>query len=246
MSHGIRRPEHVLDLRRAGLGGVEASAGGVAIGATTTYAELASDPLVRERAPALAVMAAGVTGGAQVRNQGTIGGSACYASPSSDVPGALVGLSARLRIASSAGTREVDAAEFFRDAFSPDLAGDELLTAVVVPDLPAGARSGYVKLKLCESSWPIATACCMVELEDGAIRGGRIAIGGVDRTPYVVDLGALGGKTVDDALAEVGELAEKGSTSPYEDVLASADYRRQVAGVVARRSLAAATQEGSR
>jgi CO/xanthine dehydrogenase FAD-binding subunit len=248
MTHGIRRPARVVDLRRAGLAGVEAGEAGLVVGATTTYTELASDPLVAERAPALAAMAAGVTGGAQVRNQGTIGGSACYATPSSDAPGALVGLGARMRIASSAGTRELDAADFFLGAFTCALAPGELLTAVVVPEAP-NAVQGYYKHKLCESSWPIATACCSLELAaDGTVASGRLAVGGVNAVPYLVDLSGLAGRRLgSEAAGEAAALAEQGATDPYTDVLASGGYRRQIAGVVAKRALlAAAGREGER
>jgi CO/xanthine dehydrogenase FAD-binding subunit len=45
----------------------------------------------------------------------------------------------------------------------------------------------------------------------------------------------------------VAALAEQGATDPYTDVLASGGYRRQIAGVVAKRALlAAAGREGER
>ena len=57
--------------------------------ATATYADVLRSAGVPS---VLVVMARGVTGGGQVHNQGTIGGSFCYANPASDAPGALVGL----------------------------------------------------------------------------------------------------------------------------------------------------------
>ncbi|KPK07582.1 MAG: molybdopterin dehydrogenase [Gemmatimonas sp. SG8_28] len=50
--------------------------GGLRIGALTTVAQVAADPLVRDQYPALA-QAAGAVASPQLRNQGTIGGNIC-------------------------------------------------------------------------------------------------------------------------------------------------------------------------
>jgi len=54
----------------------ETADGGLRIGALVRVAEVASDPLVRERYPALS-QAAGEVGTPQLRNQGTLGGNIC-------------------------------------------------------------------------------------------------------------------------------------------------------------------------
>jgi xanthine dehydrogenase YagS FAD-binding subunit len=53
-----------------------ASDGGLRVGALTTIADLAANPLVKERYPAL-VQAASVVASPQLRQQGTIGGNLC-------------------------------------------------------------------------------------------------------------------------------------------------------------------------
>lgn len=242
MTHGARKPAHVIDLRHAGLADIEADVGGLKIGAMATYSSLHSNPLVAERAALLATMAGGITGGAQLRNQATIGGSVCYATPSSDAPGALVGLDARMRLASAEGVREVDAEAFFHGPLEADLRAGEILTEIVLPEPPANPRWGYYKLKLVESSWPIATAACVLGLDEaGSITSARLAVGGVNTKPYVVDTSSIIGKTIDaDAAAAVAQAAQERATDPYTDVLASGEYRQQVCGVVAKRALLAA------
>ena len=242
MTHGTRNPGAVIDLRNAGLAGASESNGGLSVGAMTTYDELASSALVRERAGALAAMAAGITGGAQVRYQGTVGGSACYATPSSDAPGALVGLGATMRLRSSSGTRDVGASDFFKGAFESDVNDGEVLEAITLPAPPENARFGHYKLKLVESSWPIATATCVIGVDSGgSVTSARLAVGGVNTTPYLVDVSSLVGGSLDaDAAASVVETARAGATDPYSDVLASGEYRQQVSGVVAKRALLAA------
>ena len=232
MTHGVRRPRHVVDLRQAGLAGVARENGSLVIGTTATYTDVFQAGAAGE-IEALETMVAGVTGGAQIHNQGTLGGSACYANPGSDAPGLLVGLDATLRLVRGNSRREVAAGDFFQDSFRTTLESGELLTAIVVPVPPAGARSGYYKFKLNESSWPIATACCLADAEGSVM---RLAVGGVSPTPVVVEA-AVGATHPDTVATAVGDTAFE----PWSDALADGAYRRKIAHVVARRAYLAAT-----
>ncbi|MEU6796770.1 FAD binding domain-containing protein [Nonomuraea wenchangensis] len=238
MTHGKTVADVVVDLSRAGLSGITTDSGAVVVGATTTYARLLSDPHAGTLAPLLRRVADGVTGGPQIRNKGTIGGSACYANPSSEVPAALVALDARLRLASAGGVREVAAADFFTGAFATARRPDEVLAAVTLP-APTGARPGYTKLKLAESSWPIATAAC-VPGQDGGL---RVAVGAVAATPLLVTLDPPGAGVADPAWrAHVREVVGAALDEPWSDVLADGEYRRRVAPVVAARAVADALE----
>lgn len=228
MSRGLRRPGHVVDLRRAGLGGVQAENGHVAIGATTSYTALAG---AAEVPGLLRTMAMGITGGAQIRNRGSVGGSACYASPASDVPVALVALGATLALRGPDDTREAPAGSFFRGAFAADVRPGEVLEAILVPRPAAGTRFGYVKFKLAEGSWPIVCAGCVADA-GGAISA--LAVGGATPAPVAVRVAS---DADDDAIAQATRDAV---AEPWGDVLAGAEYRRRIAGVIARRAVAAA------
>jgi CO/xanthine dehydrogenase FAD-binding subunit len=241
MTHGRTRPGMVVDLVAAGLSYVELRDDGVAIGAMTTYAELLDHP--RAVVPALLrAVAAGVTGGPQIRNRGTIGGSASYANPSSEVLAALVAHEAVMRLSSSRGDRDVPAHEFALDAFRTVRRPDEVLREVVIPRLLEGSRTGYVKLKLAEGSWPIATAAA-VALHDRPV---RVALGGVAATPLQleVDRPPTSGSEVM-WRSHVREHVGRVLTEPWSDVLADAAYRSDVAPVVAVRAVLAACQEGN-
>ncbi len=72
---GIRTPMVLVDLRDAGLGGIEERDGGLRIGATVTLAALAASPLVQ---PYVAVArAASLAASPLLRNVGTVGGNLC-------------------------------------------------------------------------------------------------------------------------------------------------------------------------
>jgi carbon-monoxide dehydrogenase medium subunit len=241
LNRGESTPRLVVDLRRAGLGGVQAN-GGVRVGATCTYAELLSSDVVAERLPLLRLMASGVTGGRQIHNQGTIGGSVVAARPHSDAPAAIVASGAEAVILGPQGERRCAVAELFAGPMRSSLGADEILLGLDVPTA-GGAAYGYYKLKRGSSSWPIATAACLLGIDpDGACSSASLVLGGVAATPLRVDLdGMLVGQTVSDAaFDQAAQLAGAAVVEPWSDVLAPGAYRAAVAPVVARRALASA------
>ncbi len=249
----LRRGElshpHLIDLRRAGLSGVSASSAGmVRVGAMTTYADLdRSSGALTGRAAVLATAARGITGGAQLRNQATVGGSACYANPASDMPGCLVGAGARVMIHGRAGEREVAADEFFLGAFRTALQPADLVTGFLLPTDPV--RIGYYKLKLAEGSWPIATATAVLgpaghpasypaSRQAGPQTRATVTLGGVAVRPVRVDISGM--LTKDGRVTSASaftELIHAAVDQPWGDELAPGSYRRQVAPVVARRAV---------
>lgn len=234
LTHGRVRPAAVVDLSRAGLGGITRGGADRVLGAMLTYAELE-----RSAVPLLSTVARGITGGPQIRHRGTVGGSASYANPSSDVPACLVALDARLRLAREGGTREVAAADFFLGAFTTARRPDELLTSIAVSDVDT---FGYVKFKLSEGSWPIVTAATVVR--PGAL---RVVLGGAAAVPVTVRPDPPSAGTADPAWREhVRAVVERGidaAGGAWADVLAPADYRRRIAPVIAARSVADALGE---
>jgi aerobic carbon-monoxide dehydrogenase medium subunit len=241
MTRGDSTPRLVVGLKRAGLAEIRANDTHVYVGAMCTYSDLLGSDLVAARLPLLSRMAEGVTGGRQIANQGTLGGSVAAARPSSDAPATVVALGGEARIAGTAGERRCAAADLFAGPMRTTLGRDEILLGF---DFPAAASvgAGYVKLKRGESSWPIATAACLVELDRaGRCSRASLALGGVGETPIGVEVELLLGRTPDEeAIVEAARLARDAVRAPWADELAPAAYRAAVAGPVARRALAAA------
>ncbi|MGD9734358.1 MAG: xanthine dehydrogenase family protein subunit M [Solirubrobacterales bacterium] len=243
MNRRESRPRTVLDLRRAGIGGIEADGEGLRIGATCSYAALIDSPLVAERAPLLHAAAAGITGGRQVQVQGTIGGSLAAARPQSDAPAAVCALGATAVALGPEGERRLPVGELFAGAMRTTLSPAEILTAIELPASPGGARWGYYKLKRAAGSWPIATAAVLV----GA-GGARLVLGAVAETPLAVEVDDLLPGRLDDpgslerAARRAGEAA---AAAPWDDELAPGSYRASVAAPVALRAIRmAAEREG--
>ncbi|MEO6505550.1 MAG: FAD binding domain-containing protein [Terrimesophilobacter sp.] len=223
MGHHVRRPKIVVDLRAAGLSGVADKQDTISIGSTTTYSHLIAAGNTPEL---LRTMALGVTGGVQIRNKGTIGGSACYANPASDVPGAIVTMNATMVLRSASGQREVPATEFFVDAFTTALRPGEMLEAILVPVNSTGPVFSYQKFKTAAGSFPIVTAGCVAS-EDGLTK--RVVIGGAAATPIVVELDG------DESENDVADRVRSLISEPWSDVQANANFRRHTAGTMAQR-----------
>jgi CO/xanthine dehydrogenase FAD-binding subunit len=229
-------PSEVVDLGRAGLNGLVVEDGSLHLGALVCYQQLLDNPVVRQRFPLLYRLCAGITGGVQIRNQGTVVGALCAARPQSDIPAALVALDAVVMIRSTAGTRTVAASAFLRDAEQPDLAPDEFVSAIRIE--ARSGRSGYVKVKAAESSWPVVTAAALVP--------GAVVLGGVARTPFRIALTeSMIGKTYDGVRTAVADHLDRLPVDRcWSDLRADWRYRRRIAPEVAVRAVRSAVEQG--
>ena len=77
MKDYVMSPARVVNIKSIKeLGGISKSGSGLRIGATVTFDELASNPMVRQMFPSITQAVHGVTS-PQVRNMGTVGGDLC-------------------------------------------------------------------------------------------------------------------------------------------------------------------------
>ena len=114
----------------------------------------------------------------------------CIALHPSDLCVPLVALDAVVDIEGTGGRRSVPLTEFYvlpRDR--PDIENvlehGELLTRVRIPLLPAGARSGYLKVRDRASyEFALTSAAAALLIEDGTIIQARLALGGVGTVPW--------------------------------------------------------------
>jgi aerobic carbon-monoxide dehydrogenase medium subunit len=233
------RIAQVIDLRRAGLNGIVAHDDHVSLGATVTYTDLLRSDVVRRHLPFLALVAEGVTGGPQIQNQGTVGGSACAARPASDIPGALLAMDALAIVHGPGGRRSIPVADLWWTPFETTLAADELLVGFFVPVHPGGFA--YHKLKFGTSSWPIVTVGAVAALDDsGAIAQLRVGVGAAAPIPFQLPLADLVGAGTDELAPEVADRAREAMAEPWSDELAPAAYRVAVLPAIIRRVVAAA------
>jgi CO/xanthine dehydrogenase FAD-binding subunit len=224
------------------LRGTSASEDTLRLGALVTHAEIAADPVVLERLTALADASA-IVGSHATRAHGTIGGNLMNASPAMETGGPLMVFGATAALRSATGERQVPVAELLTGPGTTSAEAGELLTAVEVP-LPAdGTGSAYVRLEYRrQMEIAVVGATASVTLAGGEVAAAGVAITALAPTIRLVPeaAGALVGSDAgEEAVAEAARAAAA-ATEPISDVRASADYRRAMAEVVARRALAAA------
>ncbi|HZT08572.1 MAG TPA: xanthine dehydrogenase family protein subunit M [Chloroflexota bacterium] len=239
----LSEPGSLIDLGRVPeLAGVRVDGETLVIGALTVHADLAESPLVRQHLPGLAD-AASLIGDVQVRNRGTIGGSAAHADPGADEPVILTALDATFALASANGRRFVQADEFFTGFFTTALAPNEILTEVRIPIPPRNVATAYAKLGHPASGYVLVSAGALVRrAPNGAFESARIALGGLGGGPTRargVEEALQGAPVTPDAIAAAASRAAEG-TDPDDDPYASAEYKRHLATVLARRAIESA------
>jgi carbon-monoxide dehydrogenase medium subunit len=227
--------------RISGLRGISSSPeGALAIGATTTVAEIAASSDVQRLQPALAEAAAHV-GNPRVRAVATLGGGLVHADPRQDLPPVLLALGASATVRGRHGEREVSLERFFNGLMETDVADGEILTRVTVPAAPPGRRSCYMRFTpASEDDFPTVGVAAALDLDpDGSVRAAAVGLGGVAGRPVLVEeaAGILAGRRP--GAAEVAELAAAAERAcdPVDDQRGSPAYKRAMARVWTRRAL---------
>ena len=239
-------PSLLVDIGRIpGLGEIAQDGSEIVIGTRTTHAAAAGSPLLRQRATALAEAAATV-GDPQVRNRGTLGGSAAHADPVADEPGALLALGAVLVAMGPDGSRRIDAVDFFVDALTTSLRTGEVLVELRLPAPGPGTGSAYEKLgrRGPGSDYPIAGAAAMLQFDEGTVTEARIAATGAAVTPSLLpDVASrMLGTDGSDAAIEAATRDAAAGLSVVRDLYGDEEYKRHLVGVFAARSLKSASE----
>lgn len=236
LKEDLRRAECVVNLKKIpGIGGLSFDAReGLRIGALVTAREIETADSVLRHYASLA-QAARELGSIQVRNRATIVGNVCRASPSADTLPPLIADGAEALIHGPKGERRVALDDFFTGPGKTVLAPGEVVTELRLP--PPAPRTGKVYLKHGRrKAMELATVGVAVSLSDGEL---RMVLGAVAPTPIRARRAEeiLRGRKPDAALIERAAQAAIEDSRPISNVRASADYRREMVGVLARRAL---------
>jgi len=232
-------PDAVCDLQRVpGLRGVEERGDRIWIGALTTHADLGRAPLLLAAAPLLREAALSI-GAVQVRTRGTVGGNVANASPAGDVLTALYALDAEVELRGPTGARARPIAAFVLGPRRTALAAGEILTGVTFPR-PGPELQGYEKLGLrAAQAIAVVSLAVRLRLDGGVVREAALALGSVAPTPVRAPAAevALCGRQLDGAAVRAAAAALSATATPIDDVRASAEYRRAMAGALLLRFL---------
>jgi len=246
MKLGLAQPEALVDLRRiASLREIRTEPDGtIVIGALATHRDIAHNETVRAKLAALAD-AAGEIGDLQVRARGTMGGSLAHADPAADEPAPTLAYDATIRAIGPKGRRDIPAREYFKGTFETALAADEILAEIRFP-APAGRTGGaYAKFAHPASGFAVTGVAAVVTIKaDGAVERAAIAVAGAAAAAYratAAERSLTGTKGDAKAIAEAAAKAANGITV-LADLAASADYRKHLVTVYAKRAIERAIQ----
>ncbi len=231
------------------LKGLESSGGGLRIGALTTIATLLRSSSLSGALLALKD-AASQMAAPQIRNMASVGGNVANAVPSADLPPVFSVLGAKVAVSGTGGERELPIDDLFVGPRKTSLQACEILTAIDVPAPAPRTGAAYERFSLRQgNSIAVAAVAAAVTLDtDGVVTDAKICLGAVAPIPKPVPdaAAALVGKTVEAGAAEAS-LAAIAAASPISDIRGSAEYRKDVIGVLTKRALerAAARAQGA-
>ena len=241
----LASPRTLIDLATVpGLRGVRMDGNTLAIGALTVHTDVASAELVQKHLPGLAD-AASVIGDVQVRNRGTIGGSIAHADPGADFPVILTALNASFVLQSMSGSRSVAADDFFIDFYTTAMKPNEVLTEIRVPLPTSGSGTAYVKLPHPASGYVVVSAGVLITRQaSGSCALASVVLGGLGSGPIraVATETELQGKPLTSEVIAAAAAKAAEETDAEADSYASAEYKRHVATVYARRAIEAAVR----
>jgi aerobic carbon-monoxide dehydrogenase medium subunit len=235
----LARPSVLIDVNRIpGLDGIELREDRLRVGALVRAAALerhtdvaSALPVVRE---ALRYVAH-----PQIRNRTTIGGNLAHADPAAELPAIVAALDGTVTLVSQSGKREVSWRDFFRGMLTTARRPDEMVAWVELPR-PPGLRLTFLEVARRHGDFALAGACVGLSADGGTVADARIALIGVGGTPVRVpaaEESLIGGPLDAEGLREM-EARVRDAAQPIDDVHASADYRRALVAVLARRGAA--------
>ena len=238
LNYRLARPRLVVDVNALPLESIDVTDGRLRLGALTRHATLTSSPVVARECPLLNE-AAGLVGNVRVRTLGTLGGSLAHADPAAELPLAVVTLDATLEARSARGVRTIAARDFFRGYLTTTLAADELLTAVDVP-VTRDMGSAIEEFSRRPGDFALVAVAVLTRIDArGRVEDVRVGLGGVGPGPVrvaAVEDALRGQEPTADRIARAGEIA-RAAVEPSGDAVASAGYRKLLAGVLTKRAL---------
>ena len=239
----LANPTHLVDINDlAELSYIREQDGEIRIGALTRHVDLEKSELLARHFPIFRD-AETVIADPVVRNRGTIGGSLCQADAAEDLSAVCSAVKADVVIRGAAGERRVGMDAFHVGPFTTAVVDGELLTEVRIP-IRAGAGSAHEKVERRAGDWAIAAASAALWIDGGRITDAGVALSAVGLTTIHLSRAEellRGQPPSEELFAQAGEIASA-DCSPTADGRGPVDYKRHLAGVLAARALARASE----
>lgn len=232
-------PDVLIDIKHiAGVSEIADEAGGFRIGAAVTGAEMSEHSALSAAWPGV-VEAMDLVGSTQIQGRATLTGNLCNSSPAADSVPAMIAAGAEVSVEGPNGARRVAVEDIPTGPGRTSLAAGEVISAVHLPARGDNAGDAYLRFTP-RTEMDIAVVGCGISLRrDGdTITEARVAMGAVAPTVLLVEdcAKALIGSALDDAALDALAKAATAACNPIDDKRGTIAFRKQVAGVLARRA----------
>lgn len=240
MRRGLFRPDYLVNIQKIpGMDTIEsAGANGLKFGAMARLRSLESSEAVRENYPALHAAIHQISS-VQAKHMGTAVGNLCVATPASDVATTLLALGAELTISGVDGQRKEPIEKFYPDYGRTSLQSGEMVTEVFLPGPPPGTATAFMNLVRTHADIAKVSIAVTITVREGVCREVRIAVGAAAPTVFRAEKAEAllrGRKLNSGAINDAAETAA-GETAPITDLRSTAEYRKEMTGVLVRRAL---------
>ncbi len=232
--------ELVVDIKSiAGMTEISETQDAFVVGAGVPCAALSENAALVAAWPGV-VEAANLIGSTQIQGRCTMAGNLCNASPAADSVPALVAAGAQVRIAGPSGLRTAAVEDVPQSPGKTSLKKGEFIEAIELAK--PGPRSGDAYLRFIpRTEMDIAVVGVGVRLvldDAGVVTSARIALGAVGPKVLLVKeaADAVIGTGLDDAALDALATACSDAATPIDDKRGTVEFRKEVAGVLARRA----------
>ncbi|WEJ12258.1 FAD binding domain-containing protein [Sinorhizobium prairiense] len=239
MKGGFVEPELIIDIKAIdALRHITESDEDFVIGAAVPCAVLSENAALRGAWPGV-VEGANLIGSKQVQGRCTIVGNLCNASPAADSVPPLVAAGAKALIRGPAGSRTIAVEMVANGPGRTSLAPGEIIEAILLDRRQPRSGDAYQRFTpRTEMDIAVVSAAVNLTLDDqGVVQSARVALGAAAPTVLLVEEAAkiLVGSRVDDRALDRLAEACSGACRPIDDKRGTVEFRRKVAGVLAKR-----------
>lgn len=229
--------EAVVDLSSLNLAYIKLSTRRIRIGSMTTLQALIESPSIQDLANGQLKEALSNSAPRAIRNIATLGGTIIVGNSSSEVCLTLLALNAQVVIRNPA-EQAIPLNAFYANQ-AEYLPPTGILSQIIIPKTTADVGVGLTRVSRAPRDQPVVSAAAMVSRVGHVCRVGRLALGGISPKPVKLpEIEAMiSNQRIDAALLDrVAEAVRNGSSIP-PGKQSSAEYQREMAGIVVSRAL---------
>src|SRR5712675_1137046 len=246
METDLIEPDLVVDIKKIpDLRGIAMENGGFRVGAAVTGMELTDHQAFCEAWPGV-VDGVKLIGSMQIKGRASMGGNLCNGSPAADSVPPLIAAGAIARIIGPNGVREVPVEAIPTSPGKTSLAKGEIVVSFVFPPRPAYSGDAYLRMTPCtEMDIAVVGVGVNVTLDaHGVCAAARVSLGAVAPTVLLVEEAgaALVGSRLDTPALDRLARTAAAACRPIDDKRGTREYRIKVAGVLAKRAAALASE----